>query len=1302
MANNVKGITVEIGGDTTKLGKALSDSEKQSRNLQKELKSVNTALKFNPDNVELLTQKQKLLTDQIEATKEKLETLKAVEAQVTAQFNAGEIGEEQFREFQREIIETESKLKTYQAQLEATSKKASSLDELTKTMTEQEDALTQLKNEYKDAVLMYGKNSDEAKKLAGQITTLSKELKDNKTKMSELDKAADDLDQSLEETEASAKKAGEGFTVMKGVLADLAATAIKQMVSGLTELAKKTFEAGMNFEAGMSQVAAVSGATGEELDALTEKAKEMGAKTKFSASQSAEAFNYMAMAGWKTEDMLNGIEGIMNLAAASGEDLATTSDIVTDALTAMGYSAGDAGKLADVMAAASSNANTNVKMMGQTFQYAAPIVGALGYSMEDTAVAIGLMANAGIKADKAGTALRSMLTRLSAPPKECADAMDALGISLTDSEGNMKSLDEVMGDLRKAFDGLSETEQTAYAKHIAGQEAMSGLLAIVNAAPADYAKLTKAVQNSNGAAQKMADTMNDNVAGALTLLKSNIESKMIKVFDHAKGSIKSSVESMSSALDSLDWDKIGEGVGRFAEKIAKLFNYVVENAETVKRVLAGVGTVIGTVFVVNKVANFAQSILTLSSAFSGLWAVMLANPITLVIAAAAGLTAATIALNKVQDDQIKKTYGLNEEEKKLINSINSEKTAIEQATEARKKSNAAIDSEAAQNSKLWDELQDIVDVNGKIKEGYEDRASVITGLLAESLGIEIEIVDGQIQKYGELKQSIEEVIRTKRAEALLEANKQAYADAISNQAAAYSTYTKAVKEAQETQAELTKAEERANEIRAQLTDGSFKSEEQIRALTREFHNANIAVDTLSDKYDEQSQAVEAAEKNYFNYASTIQNYEGLMAAIANGDVEELSKAMDRLSANFMNAETATREMLEGQLSDFKDQYAAMKEAVEAGMPGVTQANVDAMADLVKQAESELDKLPPKAEKAGKKTGDAHASGLGSTSDKNEQTARNLANKTDQGLDATDTKKTGKKKGEQYAEGIKDSSGASKTAAKTVSESVNSGMGSADTKNSGKKKGEEFASGVKGTSGAAMNAGKDLSNSTKKGSESVSLAPSGKKEGDTFVSGVSSKNGSANSAGKGLANNAKSGAGSVSAYNSGSNFGQGFINGIGSLFSSAFNKAKELAKKALAGIKAGQKEGSPSKLTYQSGIFFDEGYINAIRDKTKEAVKAAREMAKQTVAALGEESIPDPLFNGPNFNGATFGRQLESTFNGSQGPDFSAIIDRIDALEDTLKNIKSVIVLDTGTLVGETINQIDSGLADVYGLKARGI
>ena len=261
---------------------------------------------------------------------------------------------------------------------------------------------------------------------------------------------------------------GKGLSVTGKVLGGVA--------TGVTALGGAAVKVGSDFESGMSQVQAVSGASGEELERLKEKAKEMGASTKFSATESAEALNYMAMAGWKTEDMLGGIEGIMNLAAASGEDLASTSDIVTDALTAFGMSASDSTHFADILAAASSNANTNVGMMGETFKYVAPLAGSLGYSAEDTATAIGLMANAGIKGSQAGTSLRSIMTRLAKPTKDSQMAMDALGLSITDSTGKMKPLSEIVVDMRKGFSGLTEDEKASYAAMLGGQEAMSGLL----------------------------------------------------------------------------------------------------------------------------------------------------------------------------------------------------------------------------------------------------------------------------------------------------------------------------------------------------------------------------------------------------------------------------------------------------------------------------------------------------------------------------------------------------------------------------------------------------------------------------------------------------------------------------------------------------------------------------------------------------------------------------------------------------------------------------------------------------------
>lgn len=334
------------------------------------------------------------------------------------------------------------------------------------------------------------------------------------------------------------------------------------------------------FESAMSQVQAISGATGNELDKLKEKAEYMGATTKFTATESAEAFNYMAMAGWKTDDMLSGISGIMNLAAASGENLATTSDIVTDALTAFGLTASDATHFSDVMAQASANANTNVSMMGESFKYVAPLAGAMHYSIEDTALALGLMANAGVKSSMSGTALRRAITSLASPTDKALDQFEKYGISLTDSSGKQKQLSEIMGDLRANLGGLSDEEKTAAVTAMFGNQALAGMLAIINASEADWNKLSDAVNNADGASQDMADTMLDNMQGSFTLMQSAIEGvenelggRMSPYIRQFADSITAAMPSATAAIDSF-MDRIDRMTGSDEWENADLFGKV--------------------------------------------------------------------------------------------------------------------------------------------------------------------------------------------------------------------------------------------------------------------------------------------------------------------------------------------------------------------------------------------------------------------------------------------------------------------------------------------------------------------------------------------------------------------------------------------------------------------------------------------------------------------------------------------------------------------------------------------------------
>lgn len=347
-------------------------------------------------------------------------------------------------------------------------------------------------------------------------------------------------------------------------------------VLGVSIGLKDTIETYKNFEAAMSQVQAISGATGSELTRLTNKAKEMGATTKFTAQESAEAFNYMAMAGWKTEDMLNGIEGILSLAAASGEDLATTSDIVTDALTAFNMKASDAGRFSDVLAAAASNANTTVSGMGETFKYAGSMAGALGYSIEDVALMTGLMANTGIKATMAGTALNSIFTRLSTNTNGAADAMSDLGIEFFTSEGNARDLSDVMGELRKATAGMSAEQKSNLANTIAGTQAQKGLLAILNASEEDYNKLADAINNADGAAANMSATMMDNLQGSITLLQSAVDGVKISFGERLSPYVRSLADWLTDQMPAVEQglDELMDWVDTKVDRMQRKFDEI--------------------------------------------------------------------------------------------------------------------------------------------------------------------------------------------------------------------------------------------------------------------------------------------------------------------------------------------------------------------------------------------------------------------------------------------------------------------------------------------------------------------------------------------------------------------------------------------------------------------------------------------------------------------------------------------------------------------------------------------------------
>lgn len=413
-------------------------------------------------------------------------------------------------------------------------------------------------------------------------------------------------------------------------------------IVGLGTAATKT---AADFEAAMSKVEAISGATGDEMSQLRDKAIEMGAKTKFSAKESADAFTYMAMAGWDAGQMIDGISGIMSLAAADGLDLATTSDIVTDALTAFGLQASDSSHFADVLAQASSSANTNVSMLGESFKYIAPVAGALGMSVEDVSLALGLMANSGIKGTQAGTSLRASLTNLVKPTDAMATKMEQLGIEVTNSDGSMKSLREIMDILREKFNGLSEAEQASAAATLFGKEAMSAMLAIINTSQADYDKLAESIANADGRADSMAETMMGNLSGSIEQMKGAIESLMIKLGEALIPTI----------------NQITQLITKIVEKLNTMSDEQVQQIVKIGAIVAAIGPLL---MIVGKVITIIGSVIhygglivsgiqTLVSFITGVLIPAIgaiSAPVLAVIAAIAALIAIGVALYKNWDE----------------------------------------------------------------------------------------------------------------------------------------------------------------------------------------------------------------------------------------------------------------------------------------------------------------------------------------------------------------------------------------------------------------------------------------------------------------------------------------------------------------------------------------------------------------------------------------------------------------------------------------------------------------------------
>lgn len=745
---DIRGLTIEIGGDTTGLQNSLKNVNSQIKTTQAQLKDINNLLKLDPTNTELLQQKQKALADEIESTKEKLETLKTAEQQAQQQFAEGKISQEQYDALKREIIATEESLKSLETEaknaptqmqqsidglnekIKTTQTELKEIDKLLKLDPTNTELLQQKQRALSDEI---GNTKDKLELLKNEEQEVQRKFQEGKTSQEQYDA----LKRTIIETEESLKslenEVGSGsaklaeISTASGKIGENLTSAGEKMLpvtAAITGLGTAAVKTAADFDSSMSNVKAISGSSADEMDMLRERAREMGAQTKFSAKEAGDAMGYMAMAGWDAQQMYDGLPGVMNLAAASGEDLAQTSDIVTDALTAFNLKAEDSAHFADVLAKAASSANTDVGKMGETFKYLAPVAGALGYSIEDTSVAAGLMANAGIKASQSGTQLRTSLTNMIKPSKDVGDAMEKWGFYATEAatsvnqakvdkqmirvqkatlaadkaqqkynaavekygesseeaqnaaanltikqqelsnanetlaqlqegttenvrlynkalqneDGSMKSLRETMDFLRETMGDMSEAEQTQAATAIFGKEAMAGMLAIINASDEDYKKLVDNIDNADGAAEEMAATMQDNLAGQLTTLQSALQELAIAFGEILMPYIRKAAEVIQGFVEKLNG--MSEGQKKIVATIALIVAAIGPLLITIGKVATGISAITGLFSKMKTITNIVSIIGKIKGALSGLLAVIPGGWIGVLVAGAiAGLVA---------------------------------------------------------------------------------------------------------------------------------------------------------------------------------------------------------------------------------------------------------------------------------------------------------------------------------------------------------------------------------------------------------------------------------------------------------------------------------------------------------------------------------------------------------------------------------------------------------------------------------------------------------------------------------------
>lgn len=1120
----------------------------------------------------------------------------------------------------------------------AQQKAAAKAEVLNKQIAVQGDRVDKLNAMLEKSIAEKGKDATETLKWKQVVNEADAELNRLRAEL-------DALPNSLQTAGQAMQEAGQKMQTVGQSVAGVGATLTRTVTAPIVAAGAASLKLAADFDAKMSKVQAISGATGAEMEALEAKAREMGASTKFSASEAGQAMEYMAMAGWKTEDMLDGISGIMDLAAASGEDLATTSDIVTDALTAFGLTAADSGHFADVLAQASSNANTNVALMGETFKYVAPVAGALGYTADDTAQAIGLMANSGIKASQAGTALRSMLTRMASPTAETKKAMQALGVSLTDSEGNMLSLEEVMQSLRKGFANLSEVEKTQAANAIAGKNAMSGLLAIVNASEDDYAKLSDAIDGADGAAQRMAKTMQDNLEGRLTALRSKAEEVGIgfgNVLVPAAEKLVDKLGDLADWLNSLD-DEEREQIVRIAAITAAAGPALSVTGKAV----SGTGKLVEAAGkLTEKLGSAGMATGTLAGAMGT------AGPAIAGVAATVGALALAYkawqgSASGIAADVEKSTAALADNHAK-----NEAAIADAETLAARVEELAGKESLSAQE-KL--ELASAVDRLNAVMPGLNLAIDENTGNLDANSKAIMQNIDASLAQYK----------AEKNREELAEITEQ-YA---------------------ENEEKLLKIQEERAKIQKRLEDPA-KYGDSLDDLQNRLNNANEAEksvmrtqEELAAQYDSLvnvNKELTGATDEAAESATSQEEATDALAAAVTEDAGQIATAEEQMAEAYQQAYDAAYKSLTGQQGLFdqvKEAQTASASEMAANLGQQAEAYSSYTANLVEATRLASESSNPYFAAIIQSIADMGMDGAGYL-----QELINAANTDSAALDAIlanyGNMEANKSQLASTLAGIA-------TGATGAFDGLNADISSASAEAGAAAAGipESIAGGLQAGAGNVEAQAGELENiATSQVASTVTangkqLQAAGRKVAGDIANGINSGAIVVKQASMGLGRAAGAGAASAESYRgrfvqAGRYLAEGFAIGMESQNARIQRAAASMAEAADAAVRAKAKIGSPSRVMIENGEWTGEGYAVGLENMVPRVTRAGQLMAGAAMYAASPGTISGiaGAVGGTSYDYGGF----NITVNGAPGQDVNALADVVSRrINSAMRNRRAV-------------------------------